>query len=509
LDWKPIATGETMLSLRGIGMEFPGTVALRGVDLDLIAGEIHILLGENGAGKSTLMKIIRGIYKPTHGSIHLAGGELPVWNPATASTQGVRLIAQELSLVDGLSIAENLHLGTPPMRAGLLRHFVDWSATNASAASAMRRVGLSRPPATLVSELSISEKQQVEIAKALTLKGRLIIMDEPTSSLTEAERRLLFGIVRRLKQEGAAIIYITHKLEEVELIGDRVSVLKDGVCIGTYDVESVTRDALVSMMVGRDLATHRAADPPAFVEEALRVEDCCSTDGKVRNVSFAVGRGEILGFAGLIGSGRSELMETLYGIRRQSGGRMWLGGRPVHIRTPQQALRLGIGFITEDRRRTGFFANLNIMQNIAIMKTARAAVGLGVVARLNLTAEMALAAGYRERLHIRCSSLQQPLVELSGGNQQKAIIAKWLAAECDLLIFDEPTRGIDVGAKEEIYGILRELAAAGHGILFVSSDLPELLAVCHRIAVFREGSIAGILDSRDATEERIIACAAA
>jgi D-allose transport system ATP-binding protein len=508
-DHIQLPGGEVILSLRGIGMQFPGTIALRNVGLDLHAGEVHVLLGENGAGKTTLMKIITGIYRPTSGSIRFAGEDLQHWSPALASEYGVRLIAQELSLIDELTIAENLHLRKPLMRRGLLRHLVDWEAMNSAGLDALRQVGLSRSPSTLVAQLSLSEKQQVEIAKALSFNSRLIIMDEPTSSLTETERQHLFGIIRRLREQGAAIIYITHKLEEVELIGDRVTVLKDGACMATKRVCEVSRDQLVSMMVGRNLTMQRATNAPQDVPEALRLEGFCSRDGKVRDVSLAVGEGEILGFAGLIGSGRSELMETIYGIRNRSQGKMWLGGRSVTIHSPQDALQLGIGFITEDRRRTGFFPNFNILQNICIMKTARASTGLHALARLKNGAEGVLAASYIQRLRIRCATLQQMLVELSGGNQQKAIIAKWLAAECSLFIFDEPTRGIDVGAKEEIYAILRELAAAGQGILLVSSELPELLAVCHRIAVFREGRIVSILNSHDATEERIIACAAA
>jgi D-allose transport system ATP-binding protein len=506
---RELPGGEALLSLRGVGMQFPGTIALRDINLDLHAGEVHILLGENGAGKSTLMKIVTGIHRPTSGSIRFAGEELLHWSPALALKHGVRLIAQELSLVDELTIAENLHLHAPPMRLGLLRPFVDWQTMKTAAQDALRQVGLFRSPSTVVARLSISEKQQVEIAKAVSLNGRLIIMDEPTSSLTETERLHLFGIISRLRERGAAIVYITHKLEEVELVGDRVTVLKDGVCMATKCVSEVSRGQLVSMMVGRNLTMQRATNAPQDAPEALRLEGFRSRDGKVRDVSFALGAGEILGFAGLIGSGRSELMETIYGIRNRSQGKMWLNGRSVTIHSPQDALQLGIGFITEDRRRTGFFPNFNILQNICIMKTARGSMGLYALARLKSAAEAVMAGSYMRRLTIRCTSPQQMLVELSGGNQQKAIIAKWLAAECSLLIFDEPTRGIDVGAKEEIYAILRELAAAGKGILLVSSELPELLAVCHRIAVFREGRIVSILNNVDATEERIIACAAA
>ena len=499
-----------LVAVKGITKKFPGTVALQDVSFDIRAGEVHVLLGENGAGKSTLMKILSGIYQPTSGQIQLGDTVYDQLSPSVSKDFGIRLIYQELSVVDYLSIEENLFIGRIPTRKKFGINVVDRVFMRQHATDAMRRVGLKRHPATLVGELSISEKQQVEIAKALASKARVIIMDEPTSSLTDEEVAHLFKVILELKAEGIGLVYISHKLKEIPIVGDRVSVLKDGRYVGTYDAKTTTTDKLVAAMVGREIThsrpntTQAENAPTVFAVEALS-----SKDGKVREVSFALRQGEILGFAGLIGSGRSELMETIFGARKRQSGNVTLNGKIINPDSPYQAIKAGLALVTEDRRHTGFFHNFSIAENISILPMLKTAKHQLSLERIDFAQEKQFGDDYKTRLRIRCASPQQNITELSGGNQQKAIIAKWLAAKSDLFIFDEPTRGIDVGAKSEIYQILRELADAGKGIIVVSSELPELLSVCDRIAVYRNGSIAEVFNNADATEENIMHVATA
>jgi D-allose transport system ATP-binding protein len=500
----------TLVAVRHIVKRFSGVVALQDVSFDVCAGEVHALLGENGAGKSTLMKILSGIYEPTSGSLQLGDHVHAHLTPALSKSFGIRLIYQELSVIDHLSIEENLFVGSLPTRRRFGIPIVDRGLIRSKALRAMERVGLRRDPAMLVGELSISEKQQVEIAKALASDARVIIMDEPTSSLTDEEVRHLFQVIHELKREGLGIVYISHKLKEIPVVADRVSVLKDGRHVGTFDAKTTPPQTLVAAMVGRELEATR---PDAALLDTAQVvfaaSGVCSADGKVRDVSFQLHRGEILGFAGLIGSGRSELMETIFGARERSRGTLQLNGAAVQIGSPYEAVKAGLAFVTEDRRHTGFFHNFSIAENISILPFLKRAGRRLSLKRLDFAQERALGETYKDKLRIRCSSAQQNITELSGGNQQKAIIAKWLAADSDLFIFDEPTRGIDVGSKSEIYQIMRQLAQAGKGILMVSSELPELLSVCDRIAVYRNGGIAAVLANADASEENIMQIATA
>jgi D-allose transport system ATP-binding protein len=500
----------TLVAVRHIVKRFSGVVALQDVSFDVCAGEVHALLGENGAGKSTLMKILSGIYEPSSGSLQLGEQVHAHLTPALSKAFGIRLIYQELSVIDHLSIEENLFVGSLPTRRGFGIPIVDRDLIRSKALRAMARVGLRRDPAMLVSELSISEKQQVEIAKALASDARVIIMDEPTSSLTDEEVRHLFQVIHELKREGLGIVYISHKLKEIPVIADRVSVLKDGRHVGTFDAKTTPPQTLVAAMVGRELeATRPDASRLDTAQVVFAASGVSSADGKVQDVSFQLHRGEILGFAGLIGSGRSELMETLFGARERSNGTLQLNGAAVQIGSPYEAVKAGLAFVTEDRRHTGFFHNFSIAENISILPFLKRAGRRLSLKRLDFAQERALGDTYKDTLRIRCASAQQNITELSGGNQQKAIIAKWLAADSDLFIFDEPTRGIDVGAKSEIYQIMRQLAQAGKGILMVSSELPELLSVCDRIAVYRNGGIAAVLANTDATEENIMQIATA
>ena len=494
-----------LIEVRGVTKRFAGVLALSDIDFDVRPGEVHALMGENGAGKSTLMKILSGIYAPDSGSISLGGQTAERHSPTHAKSFGLRLIYQELSVIDHLSVAENLFVGTIPTRRWLGIPIVDRAAMRDRAVRALARVGLDVDPATLVGDLSISGKQQVEIAKALVADARVIIMDEPTSSLTEGEVQHLFKVIHELRQQGLGIVYISHKLKEIPLVADRVSVLKDGRHVGTFDARTTPPEQLVSAMVGRDIGHERPrgelVDRTCTV---FSVNGLSSADGRVNDVSFDLHRGEILGFAGLIGAGRSELMETIFGARARSAGAMVLNERSVQPKTPYHAVKAGIAFVTEDRRRTGFFGNFSIAQNISSLSLLKSAAHRLSLERIDFDQERAVADDFKDRLRIRCASTAQNIGELSGGNQQKAIIAKWLAAGSDLFIFDEPTRGIDIGAKSEIHQIMRRLANDGKGVLMVSSELPELLGVCDRIAVFRQGGIAGILDNAEATEEKIM-----
>ncbi|GDX07615.1 sugar ABC transporter ATP-binding protein [Buttiauxella sp. A111] len=494
-----------LVAVKDVVKKFSGTVALKDVTFDIQAGEVHVLLGENGAGKSTLMKILSGIYAPTSGEIILGDQSWKSLTPVQSRKFGIRLIYQELSVIDHLSIEENLFVGSIPTRRVLGISVVDRALMREKASKAMSRVGLNRPPQTLVSALSISEKQQVEIAKALVEEPRIIIMDEPTSSLNDEEVARLFIIINDLRRSGIGIVYISHKLKEIPVIGDRVSVLKDGCYVGTWDAKTTPIETLVARMVGREL-NHARPDGQNIDknDKVFAVDALSSKDGMVNNVSFELYRGEILGFAGLMGAGRSELMETIFGVRPKSQGSLTLNNKRLNINNPTDAIRAGIAFVTEDRRRTGFFHNFSVAENISILpyiKSSRHALSLE---RLDYQAENKMGEQYKTALNIRCTSSKQAITQLSGGNQQKAIIAKWLAAKSDLFIFDEPTRGIDIGAKAEIYSILRDLASSGCGIIVVSSELPELLSVCDRIAVYRHGEIVTCLDNQDATEEKIM-----
>ncbi|MCB6184993.1 sugar ABC transporter ATP-binding protein [Leeia sp. TBRC 13508] len=500
----------TLVAVRDVVKRFPGTIALQNVSFDIKAGEVHALLGENGAGKSTLMKILSGIYEPTSGTIQLGEQSYSALTPSISKAYGIRLIYQELSVIDHLSIEENLFVGNIPTKKVMGISILDKKYMRETALTAMKRVGLNRHPSLLVSELSISEKQQVEIAKALASDARIIIMDEPTSSLTDEEVKHLFAVIHELKSQGIGIVYISHKLKEIPIIADRVSVLKDGSYVGTFDAKTTPPQKLVASMVGREISHERPNSERVEKERIVfAVKNLSSTDQRVKDVSFQLHKGEILGFAGLIGSGRSELMEVIFGARKKATGEVELNGKTVSIKSPYQAVKAGLAFVTEDRRHTGFFHNFSIAENISILPFVKSAKHQLSLERLDFEQERQFGDEYKNKLRIRCASPQQNITELSGGNQQKAIIAKWLAADSDLFIFDEPTRGIDIGAKSEIYQIMRELADAGKGILVVSSELPELLSVCDRIAVYKDGGIASILNNQDASEETIMQIATA
>lgn len=498
----------TLVEMKGVVKKFPGVTALKDISFDIRAGEVHVLLGENGAGKSTLMKILSGVYQPTEGTIVIGGKSFSKLSPKDSTENGISVIYQELSVINELSIQENLFVGKLPMKKYGPISVVDYGEMHRRAEELLEKVGLHRDPKTLVEDISISEKQQVEIAKALAADSQVIIMDEPTASLTSEEVNHLFAVVRALKAEGKGIVFISHKLGEIMEIGDRVSVLKDGAYVGTRLVSDVTTDDLVTMMVGRKVQQnyqHEDAPESYENEEVLfEVQNLSRKDGKVRDVSFKLHKGEILGFSGLVGSGRSEMMNSIFGAEPKSKGRILIKGKEVHIRNPYSAIKNGLAMVTENRRETGFFHNFDIKQNISILPFIKTSKASGMIGLVSGKLEKQCAEEQKKNLNIKCASVDQNITELSGGNQQKVILAKWLAADSQIIIFDEPTKGIDIGSKSEIYALMRRLADEGKGVLVVSSELPELLAVCDTIAVFREGEIVKTFPHRDATEEKII-----
>jgi ABC-type sugar transport system ATPase subunit len=485
--------------MRGISKAFPGVQALVGVDLDVRAGEVHAVVGENGAGKSTLMKILAGIYQPDTGTVVLDGQAAHIENPRQAMALGIAMIHQELNLAPNLSVAENIFLGRVPVRLGL----VDWGRLDRQTQALVERLVIDFDARALVEDLSVARQQMVEIAKALSLDARVIIMDEPTSALTERETATLFEIIGRLKAQGVAIVYITHRLEEIFRVADLVTVLRDGQLVGSSPIADTTPAQLISQMVGRELTALYPKQDTEIGEPVLEVSHLRRT-GVLHDVSFVLHRGEILGLAGLVGAGRTELVRALFGADPMDGGEIRIAGKPVHIRHPRDAIRLGLGFVTEDRKLHGLILGMSLRENTTL-------ASLPSVSRfgfINFSGERKLAADYVRQLDIRTQGVEQEVVNLSGGNQQKVVIAKWLATQPRILILDEPTRGIDVGAKAEVHGLMSRLAATGVSILMISSELPEILGMSDRILVVRQGRISAEFTRQEASQEKILAAAA-
>ncbi|WP_203522313.1 D-allose ABC transporter ATP-binding protein AlsA [Sodalis sp. RH15] len=497
------------IKMEGIAKSFGPVQALKSVDFEIFTHEIHALLGENGAGKSTLMKILSGIYEPTAGKITIDNIEYNRLDHKIAAKLGIGIIYQELSVIDELTVLENLFIGRLPVKRTLGFNRVDWQEMRTKAAIMLLRVGLKVRLDEKVRNLSISQKQMLEIAKTLMLDARVIIMDEPTSSLTYNEVDYLFLIMNQLRQDGTAIVYISHKLNEIRRICNRFTVMKDGNSVASGRVTDVTNDDIVRMMVGRELQNRfRAMKESVGVEDADTIFEVCDITSKdkrrVKHISFTVKRGEIMGFAGLVGSGRTEFMNCIFGVEPTSTGRVKLHNVDITPSSPLDALKKGMGYITESRRENGFFENFSIAQNIAISKSLKDGGFKGAMGLFNQERERELAEQQKELLSLKCSSVDQNITELSGGNQQKVLISKWLCCEPEVIIFDEPTRGIDVGAKAEIYKVMRNLAATGKTILMVSSELQEILSVCDRIAIFCEGQLANILDNNESISEEDI-----
>ncbi len=490
---------DTVLEMRQIRKTFPGVVALDKVDFELRRGEVHILLGENGAGKSTLMKILSGAYQKTEGQIVLYGAEVEIKNPKHAQTLGISTVYQEFNLIPHLSIGENIFLGREPVRfAGL----IDQRAIHQEAKSALSGLGLALNPRKSVKELRVAEQQMVEVAKALSLDARILIMDEPTAALTEHEITELFATIRRLKDKGVSIVYISHRMEELFEIGDRVTVLRDGRSVGTYAVRDTSKTKLIRLMVNRELTELFPKEHATRGAEVLRVERL-STKSGLKDISFSLHQGEVLGVAGLLGAGRTELARAIFGLDQISSGSIYVNGVVQKMTSPRSAIKSGIGFLTEDRKSQGLVLPLSVERNLCLSSVDKFS-RWGI---MHTSEERQAATRYVEELRIKTPSLDQKVVFLSGGNQQKVVLSKWLCSQAEVFIFDEPTRGVDVGAKAEIYQLMNRLTASGVAIMMISSELLEVLGMSDRVMVMRGGGIAGEFSAGECTQERILQCA--
>ena len=491
--------GDVLVLMDGIDKSFPGVQALSQAHFELRAGEVHALVGENGAGKSTLMKVLTGIYKKDAGHIYYKGREVEISSPRDAQQLGISIIHQELNLMPHLTVAQNIFIGREPR--GFLPFVLDDQRINQQAAELINQLHLKLDPRTRVSDLTVAKQQMVEIAKALSFNSQVLIMDEPTAALTDTEIDELFRIIRSLREKGVGVVHISHRLEELKQISDRVTVMRDGRFVDTSNTAETSIHDIITRMVGR-VIYESSPELPEDPNQAVVLEVRNLNRGSaIRNVNFTLKRGEILGFAGLVGAGRTEVARAIFGADPYDSGEVLVHGKPVHIRSPQDAVRQGIGYLSEDRKRYGLTLGMDVSINTVLASFDKFLSALGWVneARVNQRAgEMV------KVLSIKTPSIQQRVKNLSGGNQQKVIIGKWLTADTEILIFDEPTRGIDVGAKSEIYHLLNELAQQGKAIIMISSELPEVLRMSHRVVVMCEGRITGELQAGEATQESIM-----
>ncbi|GHV64022.1 monosaccharide-transporting ATPase [Spirochaetia bacterium] len=483
-----------LLQMKDIHKRFPGVYALKGTNFDLKAGEVHALLGENGAGKSTLINILGGIYRSDGGEVFLDGRKIEVSSVKSAQDLGIRIIHQELVLSPYTSIAENVYLGNEPMKG----RFVDFKTMNEETRKLLNAFGIKRKATEIISSLTVAEQQLVEIIKAISFNPKIIAMDEPTSSLSDKECDVLFDKIRFLKDQGIGIIYISHRMSELERIADRVTVMRDAKDVATKRMDETTTDELITLMVGREISSFYTRDYCMSDEVVLDVHNI--TTEYIRNVSFTLHRGEILGFSGLMGAGRTETMRALFGIDRILSGEVFLNNEKLQIKNVADAMRKGISYVPEDRRGRGIIPDQSIKFNITLKVLYEFIKGVFV----NNGKEQEISDTYFTGLAVRAPNTAALIKNLSGGNQQKVVVASWLATKPRVLIFDEPTRGIDIGAKTEMYAIMNKLAKEGMAIIMVSSELPEILNMSDRIAVMREGTLSGILDRSEATQETIM-----
>lgn len=488
---------ELLLKMENIKKIFPGVIALDNVNMDLYRGEVHAICGENGAGKSTLMKVLSGIHQPDSGALYLRGQKTVIYGTQSAQKLGICIIHQELNLAPHLTVAQNIFLGREPLSYGKV---LNEKKLNQKASEILQSLHLDISPTTLVGDLSISKQQMVEICKALSFRSEILIMDEPTSALSEAEIDELFRIIHKLKQEGVGIFYISHRLEELQHIVERISILRDGRYIGTWEYGQMTMDEIIAKMVGRTL---NDKFPPRNCKVGKKIFEVqnISRKGLVKNISFQLYKGEALGIAGLMGAGRTELARAIFGADRRDGGKIFLEGEEIFINSPLEAINAGIAYLSEDRKRDGLALNLALDQNITLTNILAVSNWCGVIDK---SKERKEAKKFVEDLRIKTPSLDQKVGNLSGGNQQKIVIAKWLYHHSKVIIFDEPTRGIDVGAKFEVYELINELVRQGVGIIVISSDLPEIIGMSDRIVVLHEGEVTGIVVKAEATQERIL-----
>jgi len=489
-----------LLEMRNIRKSFFGIPVLQDVNFDLYPGEVHILLGENGAGKSTLMKILSAAYRLDAGQIIIDGQEQHYRVPADAQKAGISTIYQHFNQCPHLTVAENIFLGRPPRtRFGL----INWQKMNHDARVALSNVSTNLDPRMRIGTLSVASRQVVEIVSAISRRTRILVMDEPTAALSEQEVQRLFELIHSLTERGVGIIYISHRLEELQSVGDRVTVLRDGRNMGTHKIAEVGLDSLVRLMIGRDLHQTHLTPLPADTPETLRVEKL-TRRGQFESVSFSVRRGEIVGISGLMGSGRTELAQSIFGVHVPDSGEIYVRGQRVNIRIPGDAVKLGIGFLTEDRLGDGLGASMSIRENMSLPMWA-SGQGYAYGLFLNRRKERQLSDDYGRRLNVRAATMSLPVRYLSGGNQQKVVLAKWLIARCSILIVDEPTAGIDIGAKEEVHRLLIHFARQEGGtVIMISSDLPEVLKLSDRILVMAEGRLVKELQRIEATEEIVM-----
>ncbi|CBG89586.1 sugar ABC transporter ATP-binding protein [Citrobacter rodentium] len=490
---------ETFLQMRHITKRFPGVMALSNVNFTLRKGEVHALLGENGAGKSTLMKILAGVYQPDEGEIIFEGRPVTFSDPLSAQNAGITIIHQEFNLFPELTVEENIFIGREFCKNNRWR--LDEKQQRQAAKEILQKLNLNISPDTLVADLTVAQQQMVEIAKAISVNARVLIMDEPTAALTETEIESLFRVTRLLKAQGTGIVYISHRLEELALIADRATVMRDGQYIDTVDYETVQISDLIAMMVGRELGNIYPRREPRAHQEPLLEVCALNRKGVLNDVSFTLYRGEILGFAGLMGAGRTELARAIFGADPIDSGTIKLNGKVTAIRDIADAIDQGISYLTEDRKKEGLALNLSVERNIMLGNYPEFSDRFGNV---NTRRCQQTSAEQVTALRIKTPHLEQAALNLSGGNQQKIIIARWVCKDTDILIFDEPTRGIDVGAKLEIYELMNRLVAKGKSIIMISSELPEVLGMCDRILVMRNGRITGELAADNATQEKIM-----
>lgn len=487
---------DNVVEMRHITKVFPGVVALDDVDFECIPGEVHAVVGENGAGKSTLVKILCGVYQPDQGEILLKGKPVRISNPYEAQNQGISIIYQELNLLPDLNVAENVFLGREARNyLGLL----DTRSLEKQAQDVLHRLGVDIHPRTPLRRLNVAQQQMVEIAKALSLNAQIVIMDEPSAALGGQDLEHLFEVIEALKNQGVTVIYISHRLVEIYQVADRVTVFKDGKVVGTAPVSEIDRPTLVRMMIGRAFSETFPPRGSQSDEEVLSVSNLSSGDG-LQDIDMNIKRGEIVGIAGLTGAGRTELARAIFGVRKVDRGEIRVDGKMVHIANPKEALQQNIGFLTEDRNHEGLILDLSVKHNAAL-PSLKDRQRWGIV---NLSLEERTVSEKVEELNVRTPSLNQGVEFLSGGNRQKVVLAKWLITNPDLLIFDEPTRGIDVGAKNEIWHLMRELANQGKAILMISSELPEVIGMSDRIYVMHRGRIVGEVPGETATEEQVM-----
>lgn len=491
--------GEVLVSMEGIEKSFPGVHALSNCRFELLSGEVHALVGENGAGKSTMMKVLSGVYSKDAGRIFVSGQEVDIPNPRAAQQLGISIIHQELNLMNHLTVAQNIFIGREPRQK--VPFLLDENEINRKAQDLFDTLHMKLDPRAKVADLTVAKQQIVEIAKALSFNSQVLIMDEPTAALTDTEIEDLFRIIRQLRENGVGIVHISHRLEELKQISDRITVMRDGQYVDTVNTADVSIDRIISMMVGRTIFGGKPEVPEVRDQEVVLEVRNLNRGKTIKDVSFQLRKGEVLGFAGLLGAGRTEVARAIFGADPIDSGEIFVHGQKVEIKSPGDAVRNSIAYLSEDRKRYGVTLGMDVENNIVLAMFNKFLNKIGWV---NTAQTRETALHYVDALSIKTPNIQQKVKNLSGGNQQKVVIGKWLTADTEILIFDEPTRGIDVGAKSEIYHLLNDLVRQGKSIIMISSELPEVLRMSHRILVMCEGRITGELDHSEATQEKIM-----